>query len=170
MSARYSRGNATEEKNDDGTEAGNTAPQAEKEKGREAPPERSGKEIGGPYRGRAVRTSRCAVDRGVPLGRKRMGRWWPPRTSNPVGRQQCLRRVRFPRASASLFHPSCKYLSIVSYDFFRGGGSSGTRSSSAGRSRTVSRSPRSSGTRRFSSCPPRGRRPRLSPPPRGPRG
>ena len=35
--------------------------------------------------------------------RKRMGRWWPPRTSNPVGRRKRLRWVRFPPASASLY-------------------------------------------------------------------
>ena len=32
-----------------------------------------------------------------------MGRWWPSRTSNPVGRRKRLRWVRFPHASASHF-------------------------------------------------------------------
>jgi hypothetical protein len=32
-----------------------------------------------------------------------MGRWWPPRTSNPVGRRKRLRGVRFPPASAKFF-------------------------------------------------------------------
>ena len=52
--------------------------------------------------GHGVLSARRARDR-TPDGRKRMGRWWPPRTSNPVGRRKRLRWVRFPHASASLF-------------------------------------------------------------------
>ena len=92
--------------NDDGTEAGDPAPKEEKEKGQEAQGERGGKEVGAISRSRRGRNVfRRRRTRRIPVGRKRMGRWWPPRTSNPVGRQQCLWWVRFPHASATLFPP-----------------------------------------------------------------